>query len=111
LTEHRRSGRACFSFRVWPAHIDEYRSVHEEVWPEMQQALQRSGWKNYSLFLAADGLVVGIVDVEDLESAAALMQQEPVNERWQGLVTPFVATDGLAPDRALAPLREIFHLP
>lgn len=37
----------------------EYKHHHRNVWPEMQQALQRCGWHNYSLFMKKDGTLFG----------------------------------------------------
>jgi len=36
--------------QVRPDKIAEYREHHPHVWPEMLEALQRTGWHNYSLF-------------------------------------------------------------
>ncbi|MGC8035476.1 L-rhamnose mutarotase, partial [Salmonella enterica] len=41
--------RYCFTLRVLAEHLGEYRRHHEAVWPEMQQALRETGWRNYSL--------------------------------------------------------------
>ena len=43
--------RICFTLQVKPDRLDEYRAIHQQVWPEMQQALRETGWQNYSLFL------------------------------------------------------------
>ena len=51
--------RVCFTLRVKPTVLEEYKAHHEQVWPEMLDALRRTGWHNYSLFLDDDGLLVG----------------------------------------------------
>ena len=51
--------RVCFQLQVKPDRIDEYRDRHAAVWPEMLRALADTGWHNYSLFLRADGLLIG----------------------------------------------------
>jgi L-rhamnose mutarotase len=51
--------RYCFLLRVRPDRMAEYRRRHAAVWPDMLQALADTGWRNYSLFLADDGLLVG----------------------------------------------------
>ncbi len=35
------------------------KQAHVRVWPEMLEPLRQSGWRNYSLFLRPDGLLVG----------------------------------------------------
>jgi len=51
--------RICFHLQVRPERVEEYRVRHQAVWPEMQAALRETGWRNYSLFLAEDGLLTG----------------------------------------------------
>jgi L-rhamnose mutarotase len=103
--------RVCFVLQVKPEHLEEYKQRHLTVWPEMQSALRETGWNNYSLFLRADGLLVGYLETEDFERARAEMAKREVNERWQReMARFFVQPAGLLPDRAMEPLQEIFHL-
>ncbi len=103
--------RICFLLQVKPDRLDEFKRRHRTVWPEMLNALRETGWKNYSLFLREDGLLVGYLETEDFERARAGMASSEVNERWQREMKDFfVQPAGLLPDRAMAPLEEIFHL-
>ena len=63
--------RVCFLLRIKPEHREEYLARHEAVWPEMLDALRRTGWRNYSLFIAEDGLVVGYLETDDFDAAVA----------------------------------------
>ena len=65
--------RVCFLLRVKPTRLAEYRRRHEEVWPDMLAALRDTGWRNYSLFLRPDGLLVGYFETDDLDSALAFV--------------------------------------
>ena len=103
--------RVCFLLKVRAGKMDEYRRRHQQVWPEMQDALRATGWHNYSLFLRPDGLLVGYLETEDFERARAGMQQHPVNARWQAEMTPFFESlEQGAADASMAPLEEVFHL-
>jgi L-rhamnose mutarotase len=102
--------RVCFVLHVKPERLEEYEQRHRAVWPEMLAALRESGWTNYSLFLRDDGLLVGYLETEDFERARSEMAKRSVNERWQREMAGFFDHDGLAPDRAMHPLEEIFHL-
>jgi L-rhamnose mutarotase len=103
--------RICFVLQLKPERIQEYRERHRSVWPEMKKALQETGWNNYSLFLRADGLLVGYLETDDFERARAGMARREVNERWQREMADFfVQPEGLLPDQAMAPLEEIFHV-
>ena len=102
--------RVCFQLQVKPDRIDEYRQRHSPVWPEMLEALKATDWNNYSLFLRADGLLIGYFETGDLASAQAGMAATAVNARWQAEMGEFfVALDG-APDTGFLQLTEVFHL-
>jgi L-rhamnose mutarotase len=103
--------RVCFLLQVRPERLAEYKERHKAVWPEMRQALRATGWTNYSLFLRDDGLLVGYVETDDFEAARAAMEKLVVNARWQKEMSEFfVNPPGVAPDQAMKPLEEVFHL-
>ena len=103
--------RVCFLLKVKAELAAEYRARHESVWPEMLAALSASGWRNYSLFLRPDGLLVGYLETEDFSAALAAMAATEVNEGWQReMAHYFEGIDGGAPDAAMVPLTEVFHL-
>jgi L-rhamnose mutarotase len=103
--------RVCFLLRVRPERLEEYKQRHADVWPEMLEALRQTGWRNYSLFLPPDGLLVGYVETPDFDRARAAMRDHPVNARWQAEMSPFFETiaEGGADDN-MFPLEEVFHL-
>ena len=103
--------RICFVLQVRPERLEEYKSRHREVWPEMLKALRDTGWKNYSLFLRPDGMLVGYLETEDFQAARSGMAQREVNARWQKEMAEFfVSPKGDLPDQAMSPLQEVFHL-
>lgn len=103
--------RICFTLQVDPMRLDEYRLRHRSVWPEMQDALRRTGWTNYSLFLRQDGLLVGYLETLDFDKALAGMAAEEVNGRWQREMAGFfVGASGKHADERMNPLQEVFHL-
>jgi L-rhamnose mutarotase len=103
--------RVCFLLRVRPDRLDEYRERHRAVWPEMLQALRATGWRNYSLFLDDDGLLVGYLETDDFAAALAGIEQTDVNARWQAEMAPFFELPGgERPDTGFKRLDEVFHL-
>lgn len=104
--------RVGFILKVKADRLDEYRERHRAVWPEMQEALQRNGWHNYSLFLREDGTLFGYLEVEESFSAVQeAMAREEINERWQSYMDGFFeAPAGLHADQAMVQLEEVFHL-
>ncbi len=103
--------RVCFLLKVKADMMDEYRERHANVWPDMLQALRETGWKNYSIFMRDDGLLVGYFETEDLEAARAGMAQREVNRRWQQDMAPFFEQlEGRHADESMLILEEVFHL-
>ena len=105
------SERVCFTLAVRPDRLEEYRARHREVWPEMLAALRQTGWRNYSLFLRDDGLLIGYLESDDFAAAQRGMEETEVNARWQGeMAELFELPDGARPDTGFTRLAEIFHL-
>jgi L-rhamnose mutarotase len=102
--------RYCFTLQVRPDLIDEYVERHRAVWPEMLAALAETGWRDYSLFLREDGLLVGIVESDDLAAARAAMARTDVNARWQAEMAPYFTDLEGTPDQGFVLLREVFNL-
>ena len=102
--------RVCFTLQVRPEKLEEYKARHRAVWPEMQQALRETGWTNYSLFLRPDGLLIGYLETENFDYARQEMAKRAINDRWQREMGDFFDTSGVAPDQAMRPLEEVFHL-
>jgi L-rhamnose mutarotase len=100
--------RYCFNLQIRPDRLAEYVERHQAVWPEMQDALRATGWRNYSLFLRADGLLVGYVEADDLAASQAAMEALDVNTRWQSEMAEFFV--GTSPDEGFPLLTEVFHL-
>jgi L-rhamnose mutarotase len=103
--------RICFQLQVRPDRVEEYIGRHAAVWPEMRDALRAAGWRNYSLFMAPSGTVIGYLECDDFERARRAMELTEVNARWQLEMAPFFeGLRGARADEAMAPLAEIFHL-
>ena len=102
--------RIGFTLKLNPDRIAEYDESHRAVWPEMLAALRDTGWRNYSLFLRADGLLIGYVESDDLAAAQAAMAATAVNARWQAEMAPFFADLDGRPDEGFLLLEEVFHL-
>jgi L-rhamnose mutarotase len=104
--------RVGFLLKVKPDKIEEYKTHHENVWPEMLDALRRNGWHNYSLFLRDDGLLFGYFEAEEsFAKSLEGMAREEVNQRWQDFMAPYFENLGGAhADENMQELVEVFHL-
>jgi L-rhamnose mutarotase len=102
--------RVGFLLKVKQDRIEEYKKHHEAVWPDMLDALRRTGWRNYSLFMRPDGLMFGYFEAdESFEASLAGMETEEVNLRWQAFMQPYFESTSGRPDENMVELLEVFH--
>ncbi len=104
--------RVGFMLKVKKDKIDEYKEHHKNVWPEMLDALRRTGWHNYSLFMSEDGLLFGYFEAEEsFQASLGGMSKEAINAKWQEFMAPYFENLGGAhADESMIELEEVFHL-
>jgi L-rhamnose mutarotase len=104
--------RVGFQLKVRQDRLAEYKEHHKHIWPEMLDALRRTGWHNYSLFMREDGLLFGYFETpESFEAALDGMAREEINAKWQEFMAPYFEELGSAhPDESMIELEEVFHL-
>lgn len=111
MTSTNNMKRVGFVLKVREELVDEYKRVHEEVWPEMLDALHRNGWHNYSLFIRQDGMLFGYFETPtSFADALDGMSREDVNARWQRKMVRFFEGTSQDADRMMEELVEVFHL-
>ena len=77
---------------VRPGYEDEYKKRHDEIWPEMLDALRAAGISNYNIFRHRLTLF-GYFETEDLEAAKAKLADDAVNARWAEFMAPIMKID------------------
>lgn len=102
--------RVCFRSAVDPHRLQAYREAHAKVWPEMLRELKAAGWNDYTLHLGDDGLLIGIVECDDLDAARASMALTEVNGRWQAEMAKLFPPSDANPDEGFIVLDEVFNL-
>ena len=104
--------RVGFQFKIKEDAIEDYKTHHKSVWPEMLDSLKKHGWNNFSLFIRPDGLLFGYVETpESFHASLAGLDTERVNTEWQELMAPlFEIAEGERPDTSMIELEEIYHL-
>jgi L-rhamnose mutarotase len=99
--------RTGFVLHVRPDKIEEYVAAHRNVWPEMLDALRAAGIRNYTIFRAGTS-VFGCFEAEDLDFAAAFLEAQEVNIRWQNAMAGLL--EERVPDGGPLALEQIFRL-
>ena len=76
----------------------------------MLRAIEASGRRNYSLFIRADGMLIGYYETDDDAASQAALEQDPRTAAWEAEMAEFfVSLDG-RPDQGAPRLAEVFHL-
>lgn len=101
--------RVCFSFEIYPESEAEYKKRHDEIWPELAEAIGEAGLSNYSLFRRGTTIVAYVECEPDAETAFANIAATDVNRRWTEWLEEVIATPR-APDGAFERLEEVWHL-
>lgn len=110
MTSTTATTRVCFEMRVKPELLEEYIARHTPVRAEMLAEIAASGRRNYSLFLAEGGRLVGYYETDDDAAAQAYLAASEVAGRWEADMAPYFAGLEGRPDQAAMRLTEIFHL-
>ena len=74
---------------VRPGYEDEYKKRHDDIWPEMLDALKQAGIRNYNIFRF--GLTLfGYFETDDLNATKEFLRENGVNKRWSEWMTPIM---------------------
>ncbi len=62
--------------------LEEYKRRHREIWPEMKAVLEKSGIRNYSIWIVGNE-IFGYYECENgADFAAAAQKNSEVVDRW-----------------------------
>jgi len=103
--------RFAFIFRIKPELKNEYKKAHDEIWPDMAQAIRESGIRNYSIFFRKDGTLFAYLEAEDPEKSFEYIGKQEVNERWQKAMDKyFIKEDPQILGPEMEVIEEVFHI-
>ena len=102
--------RVAFRLRVKPERLEEYKHLHQDVWPELLDDMRAASIRNYSIF--ADGPeLLGYLECDDWSAATAALARSDANRRWQELMRVYLATPvDLDATEPLLMLEEVFRM-
>ncbi len=102
--------RRAFKMQLHRGFEEEYRRRHDNLWPELQQLLNQSGVRDYSIYLDEEtNTLFGVMQVEDPDLLEK-MSEHPVMKKWWAYMKDIMDTN---PDNSPVsiPLKEVFYLP
>ncbi len=76
------SQRVAFRLWVQPERLEEYKRLHQQVWPELLADMHEAGICNDSIF--ADGPeLFAYLECDDWDTTSAALARSDANRRWQ----------------------------
>jgi L-rhamnose mutarotase len=72
----------AFRMNLNPGQAEEYRTRHDEIWPELVQALRDAGVVDYRIFLDPETMALFAVLSHEDEHRLDQLPQLPVMQRW-----------------------------
>ena len=101
--------KMAFRMQLKPGMAAEYRRRHDEIWPELAQALHEAGIYDYSIFLDPTTLHLFAVLKLRPDDKREQLPQLPVMRRWWAYMADLMETN---PDQRPRewPLEPMFHL-
>lgn len=84
--------RVTFKLRLKPGMHDEYKKMHDNIWPEMLEVLRYSGIRNYTIWNSGDDLF-GYYEVDDKKKAYSILAESPVVAKWNEEMDKIYYTD------------------
>lgn len=101
--------RFCFTFRLKAGREAEYQRRHDEIWPELVEAISAAGVRNYSLFRRGRTVIAYCECHPDAATAFGKVGATDVNARWSASFEDIIeALTG--PDGELCTADEVWHL-
>jgi L-rhamnose mutarotase len=102
--------RLCFLMNLIPGREAEYERRHDEIWPEMRDAVSAAGFTNYGLFRRGSTVIGYAECVPDIASVLATIAASDVNARWAESFADII--ESMTDESGdLIRFAEVWHLP
>ena len=101
--------RICFTFEIRPGTENEYKRRHDEIWPELVEAIRDAAFRNYSLFRRGTQVIAYAECHPNVATAFGKVEASDADRRWsewfEDLIVEAVDSDG-----NLLRADEVWHL-
>lgn len=101
--------RKAFKMKLKPGFEAEYQRRHNEIWPELSEALTKAGVYDYSIFLDEETLTLFAFQKLSDNHTADQLPAHPVVQKWWKYMADIMETN---PDNSplSTTLKEVFHM-
>lgn len=97
--------------KIKPEMLAQYKELHANPWPEVQEQISKSNIRNYSIYLKDDYLFGYFEYVgDDFEGDMAKMAEDSVTREWWKMTDPCqIPLETRAEGEWWANMEEVFH--
>jgi L-rhamnose mutarotase len=103
------SQRIAFRMNLNPGQADEYKKRHDEIWPELSQALRDAGVSDYSIWLDPETNALFATLVRSDDHTMDALPRTEINKRWWKFMDDVMAYNGDGTPVQVA-LEQVFQL-
>ena len=101
--------RHAFSMKLKPGFVAEYKRRHDEIWPELKQALCAAGISDYSIFIDEKTRTLFAVQKQGANNSITDLPNLPIVKRWWAYMAPLMEVNA-DNSPVCGELKEMFHL-
>jgi L-rhamnose mutarotase len=76
-------------FKLKPGKAEGYEKAHAEIWPEMSEALDAAGMRNYSIWREGD-MLFAYYEVKNRDRMNKILAECEVYQKWRDLMEEYV---------------------
>ncbi|NHA02159.1 L-rhamnose mutarotase [Mucilaginibacter sp. HC2] len=101
--------RVAFKMHLLPGKTQEYKTRHDQIWPELVTLLKQSGIGDYYIYLDEEtNMLFGTYLTTDLNTINKLPESPVMQKWWQYMADIMESNSDHSPKSA--PLQEMFYL-
>jgi L-rhamnose mutarotase len=99
----------AFKMKLLPGNKEEYARRHSAIWPELKELLQKSGVRDYTIFLDEETNTLFAVQYQDGDSSSQDLGSNPIVQKWWKYMSDIMETnEDFSP--VSIPLESLFHM-
>lgn len=101
--------KVAFKMQLKPGKEEEYKRRHDEIWPELRDALKDAGIYDYTIFLEQESGSLFAVQMLEEGHKAVSLPDLPVMKKWWNYMKDLMEVH---PDNSpvTTTLTEVFHM-
>ena len=101
--------QVAFVMKLKPGYEAEYKKRHDEIWPELQKALQEVGVYDYAIYLDRKTLTLFAVQKLKEGETSSSLPSNPLVQKWWAYMSDIMETN---PDKSpvCINLEEVFFM-